>query len=822
MWEFGIGYGADVFTTLSYYVFGDPFSLISIITPTAYGEIGYDLAILLRFYVSGIAFCSYAHKMDCSRTASLCGAIMYIFSAYSIHAGVRHPYFINPMIFLPLIFLGVEKIFRNESPVFYIISVFTATMSNFYFFYMLVFLTIFYVLVRLTSQKDNHCWKTCLYYLLKFGGFALLGMAMAATLFLPNIMSFLDNARASNYYTFNPFYSQEEYISMLGTLITNDKATDWARIGMAPLVYLGVIAFLIRKTKERWIKYYFTILIFLLTLPLAGYILNGFGYVSNRWVFAWAFFTAFMFTKGYPILLHMKTHEKVVLTIICIAYCILWKNLGTFQTKEWMTNCFILFICLAVLWCFNYMKTISFKKITLSGFFICGIISFTMTTANVLSFAYYKFSPEGGNYIRNFRHKGTAYEKLSGNGMSAWNLAPENDFYRIDHSLNNNQQYNFLLSSKQSTTTTYWSLLNPYLVEFLKDNSAYSITTYQISGLASRSMLLPLASVKYFIANSSEAAQASVPYAFEPLGTNEDFTLYQTDNWLPLGFTYDRIITTEDYDAMTFTQKQQAMLQGAIVTPEAEHIVKSLAECVPEYTEEFLPYHMDCGDNAEFDGSNLTIKEADAAVTLTFEPFEDGELYLQILGLHYQSEYPKKSVQITASCGSASTSAIYYTPQHKYTTGREDYLLNLYCPKEKQNCITLQFSQPGTYSFKELSIIHQPMDKLKSQVLTLKETSLENTKIGTNQIQGTIDVNESRLLCLSIPYSKGWTAYVDGKKTDLLRINVMYCGIMLQEGKHTIELKYCTPYLALGIIISIIGFSGLLAVSHFYHKLNFL
>jgi len=30
MWEWGLGYGSDVFTTLSYYTFGDPVALISV------------------------------------------------------------------------------------------------------------------------------------------------------------------------------------------------------------------------------------------------------------------------------------------------------------------------------------------------------------------------------------------------------------------------------------------------------------------------------------------------------------------------------------------------------------------------------------------------------------------------------------------------------------------------------------------------------------------------------------------------------------------------------------------------------------------------
>jgi hypothetical protein len=46
MWEWSIGYGADIVTTLSYYNFGDPFALISVFFPTSMGEIGYTVSIL--------------------------------------------------------------------------------------------------------------------------------------------------------------------------------------------------------------------------------------------------------------------------------------------------------------------------------------------------------------------------------------------------------------------------------------------------------------------------------------------------------------------------------------------------------------------------------------------------------------------------------------------------------------------------------------------------------------------------------------------------------------------------------------------------------
>jgi uncharacterized membrane protein YfhO len=61
-------------------------------------------------------------------------------------------------------------------------------------------------------------------------------------------------------------------------------------------------------------------------------------------------------------------------------------------------------------------------------------------------------------------------------------------------------------------------------------------------------------------------------------------------------------------------------------------------------------------------------------------------------------------------------------------------------------------------------------------------------------------------MVLGIPYSKGWRAYVDGKKEKLLQANVMYMALPLTAGTHHIVLKYETPYLKTGLFVSLVAF----------------
>jgi len=56
---------------------------------------------------------------------------------------------------------------------------------------------------------------------------------------------------------------------------------------------------------------------------------------------------------------------------------------------------------------------------------------------------------------------------------------------------------------------------------------------------------------------------------------------------------------------------------------------------------------------------------------------------------------------------------------------------------------------------------------------------------------------------MSIPYSKGWSAKVDGKAVKILRGNIMFMAIPLEAGYHEIEFTYCTPGLRLGCLLSL-------------------
>jgi hypothetical protein len=66
-------------------------------------------------------------------------------------------------------------------------------------------------------------------------------------------------------------------------------------------------------------------------------------------------------------------------------------------------------------------------------------------------------------------------------------------------------------------------------------------------------------------------------------------------------------------------------------------------------------------------------------------------------------------------------------------------------------------------------------------------------------------------LVLSEVYAKGWNAYVDGKKSDVLRTNGALRGVALGPGQHTVVVRYEPREVTIGLTISGVAAAAMLA-----------
>lgn len=93
----------------------------------------------------------------------------------------------------------------------------------------------------------------------------------------------------------------------------------------------------------------------------------------------------------------------------------------------------------------------------------------------------------------------------------------------------------------------------------------------------------------------------------------------------------------------------------------------------------------------------------------------------------------------------------------------------------------------------------------KKAIAKLKEGEMQINSIGDGNIQGDVTIKEEQILFTSIPFDKGWKIYDNGVKIDSIELLGGFLGVQLSPGYHSIEFRYETPGLKLGMLITILG-----------------
>ena len=96
-------------------------------------------------------------------------------------------------------------------------------------------------------------------------------------------------------------------------------------------------------------------------------------------------------------------------------------------------------------------------------------------------------------------------------------------------------------------------------------------------------------------------------------------------------------------------------------------------------------------------------------------------------------------------------------------------------------------------------------DIYRSWVNEMARDSLVVTKFSETLITGTTDLNEEKMMYLSIPYDAGWHCSVDGKPCEKLIADGGMTGILLSKGRHSVEMKYELRYFNKGLLMSALG-----------------
>ena len=822
LWDMHIGYGSDILTTLHYYVIGDPLTLLSVFVPASKTEALYAFLIFLRIYLAGIAFSRYSFYHKNSKQATFMGTMIYIFAGWTIYAAMKHPYFSNPMIYLPLILLGIDKIYKKQKPYVFIWSVALAGLSNFYFFYMLGIFMVLYAIFRYFDLFADRSIKNIGKWLGIFAVYSVIAVLIAAVILLPVILPVFgtDRFKAENYVPL--FYDRIYYEKYLGCLI-GENMIQWGVAGYTAVSLAGVFVLFSKKKKYTALKAGFVLLNVFLLLPYAGHVLNGFSYVSNRWIWAYGMLIAYIFVKIYPELFALTLTEKRKVFVMLLIYCILALLPEAARTQRNLMAMVLLSLSTFTVLSFGNIFTRERNlTVMVAGFLIAGIL-FNM---------YYQYSYEK-DYLSEFTDSGEALEKLETGVDRAVLSTDDLSVYRYDQ-MDTNSSENSSMQMGTNSTAYYFSVASSSIANFFDEMYLNTPWEQHYNNLDGRTILDRLASVKYFVVKKGK--ESDLPYGYSRLSgeaekNGKTYLAYADENALPLGYTYDSWISREDYDKMTVTEKQQALLQGVVLDD------SSLPETETHFNDREVSCYTSEGKGCRLKNGKVVVTQENAQLKLVFEGEENAETYLITEGLDYEGLSPremisdkkwskmttyeqnklleensnwrywkesqKASIQLEGHF--LRKSIQIFTDKYNAYSGKHNFLCNTGYSEKGRHTITLTFENTGVYSFDSLKIYCQPMTEIDSQTSKLGEEVLTDVKIGNNEINGKISLSDTKALVLSIPYSEGWTAYIDGEETELKEANTMYMALELPKGDHEIHLVYCTPYLRTGLCLTCIG-----------------
>lgn len=103
-------------------------------------------------------------------------------------------------------------------------------------------------------------------------------------------------------------------------------------------------------------------------------------------------------------------------------------------------------------------------------------------------------------------------------------------------------------------------------------------------------------------------------------------------------------------------------------------------------------------------------------------------------------------------------------------------------------------------------------ERLEEECKKREMTSALAFKITDGGFQAKVERAQDSLVFFSIPYDKGWSAYVNGEPAKIEKVNVGFMAVAVGEGSSEIVFRYETPGLKIGVILSI----GALIILAFY------
>lgn len=679
--------------------------------------------------------------------------------------------FVDYMPFLCLALIGVDRYFEQEKSGLFTVSVFLMIMTSFYFSIGGMLSLVLYGLHRYFEQREGNrgTVRSFLRDGLCFVRSMILAVLMSGFFLVPTALA-LTGGRSKEQNT--------SFVSFFIPQITVERfAYSIYGIGLTTLVITVLLTGLLyRKVYEKVLTYGCVIV---LVIPVFAYLLNGGLYIRDK------VFIPFLPLLCYLISIYLEKCRKRELSFIAgiVPYIIttifvyiarnqfVSKGIGKSIWKVLLAESILFLICY-VLYCAMKRYHKETKEILMLALPSVICLAVTMNT-------FYQMKPD--RYVNRKLYRDVTGEQ---NRQAVKEALKDDGYYRTEQMGSDDENaadLNRIWDVEQNITSIYSSAYNPDYQTFRQKTFRLEepFRNGMMQSVSKNPVFQRMMGVRYIVSDSDVPGYTLV----KKCGTTG---IYQNKDAAPVMYATDRVMTEEEYKKLAFPYNQTAFLEYAVV---GEHTESSDQNIMTAYE----PVSLKMANNRTTGGAEQkTIQQ-------------EGQKQILFLRFRVDNAHPNKDVAVWINGIRNKLSAkdhVYYNENKIFT-----YAVPL---KDGEDNISVTFGK-GKYRLRHVQAYLGSLPE-RSELLYQSEIQVDKKQTEDNVIRGKIHVKKDGWFITSIPYDKHFKIYIDGKETEIQKVNTAFLGCKIESGNHEVKIIYHAPGTTTGKVLSLIGIAGFVLV----------
>ena len=680
--------------------------------------------------------------------------------------------FVDYMPFLCLALIGVDRYFEQEKSALFTVSVFLMIMTSFYFSIGGMLALVLYGLHRYFEQREE-CKVTVSAFLrdgLCFVRPMFLAVLMSCFFLVPTALALTGGRSKGQNTSLAAFFIPQIAVERFAYSIYG--------IGLTTLVITVLLTGLLyRKVYEKVLTYGCVIV---LVIPVFAYLLNGGLYIRDK------VFIPFLPLLCYLIGIYLEKCRKSELSFIAgmIPYIITTvfvyiarnqfasKGTGESIWKALLAESILFLICY-VLYCAMKRHCKETKEILMLALPSVICLAVTMNT-------FYQMKPD--RYVSRKLYRDVAGEQNRQAVKEA--LKDDDGYYRTEQVGSDDENaadLNRIWDVDQNITSIYSSAYNPDYQTFRQKTFGLEepFRNGMMQSVSKNPVFRRMMGVRYIVSDSDVPGYTLV----KKCGTTG---IYQNKDAAPVMYATDHVMTEEEYKKLAFPYNQTVFLEYAVV---GEHTESSDQNIMTAYE----PVSLKMANNRTTGGAEQkTIQQ-------------EGQKQILFLRFRVDNAHPNKDVAVWINGIRNKLSAkdhVYYNENKIFT-----YAVPL---KDGEDNISVTFGK-GKYRLRHVQAYLGSLPE-RSELLYQSEIQVDKKQTEDNVIQGKIHVKKDGWFITSIPYDKHFKIYIDGKETEIQKVNTAFLGCKIESGNHEVKIIYHAPGTTTGKVLSLIGIAGFVLV----------